>query len=95
MQACRRAPSKGPVRPPGARRLGHKAGRGASGRGRERGVRGKVATACALAAGVILCLALPRQAADEKLQTEVLKSAAVEFFKKANVDPEIWKSLVS
>lgn len=37
----------------------------------------------------------PRMAEDEKLQYEALRQAAVEFFKRANVDPQIWKSLVS
>ena len=37
----------------------------------------------------------PRQAEDMKMQYEVLCQAAIEYFKKANVDPEIWKNIVS
>ncbi|MCM2323673.1 MAG: hypothetical protein NDJ90_10475 [Oligoflexia bacterium] len=37
----------------------------------------------------------PRRLEEEKIQYEALRLAAVEFCKKANVDPEIWKNLVS
>lgn len=37
----------------------------------------------------------PRHTRDEKLQYEILRSHTVEYCEKSNVDPEIWKSLVS
>lgn len=37
----------------------------------------------------------PRLAEEEKAQFEILRQATVEYCKKANVDPEIWKNLVS
>ena len=37
----------------------------------------------------------PRQGEDLRTQYEVRRQAAVEYCKKANLDPEIWKSIVS
>lgn len=37
----------------------------------------------------------PRTADEEKLQYETLRVAAVEYCKKAKLDPEIWKSIAS
>jgi hypothetical protein len=36
---------------------------------------------------------LAREPADQKLKNDVLQQAAVEFFKKANLDPELWKNI--
>lgn len=45
--------------------------------------------------GLMLDSFKPRQAQEEQQQYEILRQSAVEYCKKANVDPEIWKSLVS
>lgn len=37
----------------------------------------------------------PRINDDAKLQYEILRQAAVEFCKKTNTDPEIWKNIAS
>lgn len=37
----------------------------------------------------------PRSADELKLQYEVLRRAAVEYCKKAKIDPELWKSIAS
>jgi len=37
----------------------------------------------------------PRQPDESNLQYEVIRRAAVEFFKKANVAPELWKNIES
>lgn len=37
----------------------------------------------------------PRQAQEEQQQYEILRRSTVEYCKKANVDPEIWKNLES
>ena len=37
----------------------------------------------------------PRNADEMKLQYEVLRLAAVDYFKKAKTDPELWKSIAS
>jgi len=37
----------------------------------------------------------PRNADEVKLQYEVLRLAAVDYFKKTKTDPEIWKSIES
>lgn len=36
-----------------------------------------------------------RSPEEEQIRSEVLRLAAVEYFKKANVDPQLWKSLES
>lgn len=38
---------------------------------------------------------LARNADEFKLQYEVLKQAALEYFKTSNTDPELWKSIAS
>ncbi|MCM2277799.1 MAG: hypothetical protein NDJ89_06955 [Oligoflexia bacterium] len=38
---------------------------------------------------------LPRRLEEEKTQYEALRLAIVEYCKKTNIDPEIWKNLVS
>jgi hypothetical protein len=38
---------------------------------------------------------LARNADEFKLQYEVLKQAALEYFKVSNTDPELWKSIAS
>lgn len=45
--------------------------------------------------GLLLDAFRPRTVEEEKQQYEILRLAAVEFCQKANVDPEIWKNLVS
>ncbi|MEK6579914.1 MAG: hypothetical protein AABZ55_11860 [Bdellovibrionota bacterium] len=37
----------------------------------------------------------PRRAEDETLHYEILRKAVVDFCKNTNVDPELWKSIVS
>ena len=37
----------------------------------------------------------PALAEDAKLKTEILREAAISFCKKANIDQEIWKNIVS
>ena len=37
----------------------------------------------------------PREAAEARLQLDVLKSAVVQHCRKANIDAEIWKNIES
>jgi hypothetical protein len=37
---------------------------------------------------------LPRHPEDQKVQLEALRHAAIEFCKKENINPEIWKNIV-
>ncbi|OFZ83029.1 MAG: hypothetical protein A2583_13290 [Bdellovibrionales bacterium RIFOXYD1_FULL_53_11] len=37
---------------------------------------------------------MPRQSDEFKAQLEILKNSAIEYFKKANIDQEIWKNIV-
>jgi predicted nuclease with TOPRIM domain len=43
--------------------------------------------------GLLLETTKPRQNDEFKTMTEVLRLAAIEYFRKANINPEIWKNI--
>lgn len=45
--------------------------------------------------GILVENLRPSQISDEKVRHEILRQAAISYFRKANIDPEIWKSIAS
>lgn len=43
--------------------------------------------------GLLVETTKPRQVEEMKTQLDILKSSAVEYFRKANINPDLWKNI--